>query len=179
MVIACRAGRSGIIGFGNIGRQIHKKLRGFDVKQFYAYDPLIPKESVPDDVTYVASINEILQNSDIITLHVPLLPSTHDLISNANLHLLRNNAIVLNASRGGIVHEADIAEAARDRGIIYIADTVTNEPDVSPLLRHENIIVTPHIASLTFESETNMLHAAIENYRNHKPMNQPKQRAHT
>lgn len=162
----------GIIGFGNIGKQIFNKLQGFNCKEFFVYDPFVKAEDMPAGVTHASSVEDVLKNSNVVTIHVPLIPSTKYLINKGNLHLLHKDTILLNASRGGIVNEHDVATYAHDNKLIYIADTVENEPDVAEILvNSKNIIVTPHIASLTSESEDNMLELAIENFLNNKPLN--------
>lgn len=171
------AGRTiGIIGFGNIGKQIFAKLQAFNCQGFYVYDPFIKAEDLPQGSTYAATIDEVLKHSDIVTLHVPLLPTTKYLVNKDNLGLLPDGTILINASRGGIVNEADvIAHTANgDRKLIYIADTVEGEPHPSQaLLDSPGVIVTPHIASLTAESDDNIVKVAFQNFLNHKPMNAP------
>lgn len=157
----------GIIGFGNIGRLVHKKLRGFGCKNFYVYDPFVRKEALPVDVGYASSIDGVLSKSTVVTLHLPLLPETHHIINRENLQLLPEGAILLNASRGGIVDEDAVIESTQNRQLIYIADTVEGEPMTKQgLLDAPNIIVTPHIASLTIESEHNMVKMAVDNFLN-------------
>lgn len=78
----------GIIGFGNIGKQIFSKLQGFNCRAFLVYDPFIKEEDMPEGTTYAASVEEVLRDSDIVTLHVPLIPSTKHLINKGNLALL-------------------------------------------------------------------------------------------
>lgn len=169
------AGRTiGIIGFGNIGKQIFSKLQGFNCKEFLVYDPFIKEEDLPKGATYAASVEEVLRSSDIVTLHVPLLPTTKYLINKANLTLLPDEAILINASRGGIVNEAEITTYMQEHNLIYIADTVEGEPDVSELLlTTQNAVVTPHIASLTKEADDNMVIVALENFLSQKAMNKP------
>ncbi len=155
----------GIIGFGHIGREVHKKLRGFNCRDFFVYDPYVSQASLPEDVESMASVDAVLARSNIVTLHLPLMPQTRHLVNAGNLKLLPKHAILINASRGGIVDEAAAAETARSHDLVYVADTVENEPHVAPDLRQEaNIIITPHIASLTEESERSMLTLAVENY---------------
>lgn len=162
----------GIIGFGNVGKQIFSKLQGFNCPGFVVYDPFIKKEDLPDGVIYAESVEEVLKRSNIVTLHVPLLPTTQYLINKENLELLESESILINASRGGIVNEADVVTFIKDHNLIYIADTVEDEPHVaSDLLDEPNVIVTPHIASLTAESEDAMLTLAMENFLNNNPMN--------
>ena len=169
------AGRTiGIIGFGNIGRQIFSKLQGFNCKAFLIYDPFVKEKDMPKGATYTTSVDEVLRSSDIVTLHVPLIPSTKYLINKGNLKLMPKGSILINSSRGGIVSEADVVEYMQKHDLVYIADTVEEEPRVSkPLLDMENIVVTPHIASLTREADDNMVIVAIENLLNHKVLNEP------
>lgn len=162
------AGRTiGIIGFGNIGRMIFGKLKSFNCRAFLVYDPLIKASDMPEGATYIASINDILRNSDIVTLHVPLLPSTRYLINRDNLSLMRQGAILMNASRGGVVNETDVVAYMQSHDLVYIADTVEGEPNVSKeLLNEPNVVVTPHIASLTEESDMMMVKMALDNFLN-------------
>lgn len=159
------AQRIGIIGFGHIGRQIFTKLQGFSCKAFLVYDPFVNAADLPEGVTAAASVDDVLRGSDIVTLHVPLLPDTKYLINKTNLALLPEGAILINASRGGIVNEDDVLASLQDHELTYIADTVENEPEVSAALLDEpNVIVTPHIASLTAEADDNVVSVAIQNF---------------
>lgn len=164
----------GIIGFGNIGRQIFQKLQGFGCKDFFAYDPFVKAEDMPNGVTYASSVEDVMRNSDVITLHVPLIPSTEYLINRNNLSLLKKGSVLLNASRGGIVNEADIIGYIQSNDITYIADTIENEPHIDQnLLNKDKIIITPHIASLTAESEESMVSVAFRSFFDSRPMNKP------
>jgi D-3-phosphoglycerate dehydrogenase len=166
--------RIGIIGFGNIGKQIFAKLRGFDCQAFNVYDPFIKQEDMPDGVTYAATVDEVLRSSDIVTLHVPLLPATKYLINQDNLSLLPDGAILINASRGGIVNEKDVVAYMGQHDLTYIADTVEGEPEVSPaLLQNPDVVVTPHIASLTREADDNVIVVALRNFLSRTMMNNP------
>jgi phosphoglycerate dehydrogenase-like enzyme len=169
------AGRSiGIVGFGNIGKQVFHKLQSFNCKAFFAYDPFIKKEDMPVGVTCADSIEEVLRNSDIVTLHVPLLPTTKYLINKNNLRLMPREAILINTSRGGIVNEADVVSYGQHHDLVYIADTVEGEPHVSgDMLHAKDVIVTPHITSLTKESDDNTIAVALDNFLKGKPMNKP------
>jgi phosphoglycerate dehydrogenase-like enzyme len=169
------AGRNiGIAGFGNIGKQVFRKLQGFGCKAFFVYDPFIKQEDMPEGLHYAASVEEVLRNSDIVTLHVPLLPTTKYLINAQNLSLLPAGAILINASRGGIVNEAEIVAYMQDHEMVYVADTVEGEPHVSDaLLNAPNVIITPHIAGLTQESNDNVVVVALQNFLAHKAMNNP------
>jgi (S)-sulfolactate dehydrogenase len=170
--------RIGIVGFGNIGKQIFSKLQGFNCQAFFVYDPFIKKEDMPEGVSYAASVEEVLQNSDIVTLHVPLLATTKYLINAQNLPLLPDEAILINASRGGIVNEADVVAYMQDHNLVYVADTVEGEPTVSrELIDAPNVIVTPHIASLTKEADDSVVAVALQNFLDSKAMNNPAAKA--
>jgi D-3-phosphoglycerate dehydrogenase len=154
----------GIVGFGNIGRLLHKKLRGFNCKQFLIYDPFLPKDLELEANMRVATFEEILRESTIISLHLPLTEQTKYLIGKHNLALIQENAIIINASRGGIVEETAVVAMLQSKDFVYIADAVEDEPEVNKdLLTHENIIITPHIGSLTDESEREMVRVALRN----------------
>lgn len=157
----------GIVGFGHIGKQLHKKLSGFACKEFYVYDPYLSARDMPDENTRFSSIEELLQKSSIISLHLPLTPETKHLINSKALALLRDGAILINASRGGIVDEDAVLKALEGQQLTYIADAVEGEPNVNPgLLTHKDVIITPHIASLTIESDKTMIRAALANFIN-------------
>jgi D-3-phosphoglycerate dehydrogenase len=157
--------RIGIVGFGNIGKKIFHKLINFNCGAFFVYDPFVGAADVPSGATYARTLDDVLKNCDIVTLHVPLVENTKYLLAKHNLGLLPEGAILINASRGGVVNEADIMDYTNKNKLIYIADTIENEPHPSrELLRQSSVIVTPHIASLTEESERDMLMMAIQSF---------------
>ena len=162
----------GIVGFGNIGRLIYAKLRAFNCENFYIYDPYVSADALPKYITKVESLDDLLPQCDVITLHVPLIDSTRNLIDTTQLQQMRDNAILINASRGGIVHEEAVSRHADEHAeFTYVADTVDGEPQVnSCLLERRNILVTPHIASLTGASEQSMLDTAVQNFLNKSAM---------
>jgi len=155
------AGRTvGIVGFGNIGRLLYGKLRALGCNRFMIYDPFATE--APEQAELVP-LDTLLAGSDIISLHLPLIPQTTHLINAEKLALLKENTILLNAARGGIVDEAALLDALQTKPFTYIADTVEGEPHPNPaLLDSPHVMVTPHIASLTAEAEDNMIRVAIE-----------------
>jgi phosphoglycerate dehydrogenase-like enzyme len=160
----------GLIGFGNVGRLLHKKLSGFELKGFLIYDPYIDTANVPEDVKKVETIDELIQLSTIVSLHIPLTDETKNIIGNDRLALLNKDAVLINSSRGGIVDESAVLDLLNDGSpFTYIADTVENEPHGNPaLFNNDNIIVTPHIASLTDSANRQMLETALDNLLNSK-----------
>lgn len=151
----------GIVGFGHIGRRLHQKLTALGCEDFLIYDPFIVVE--PDNGRLVP-LDDLIRQSDIISLHLPLIPQTKHIIDAGKLDLLKRDAILLNSSRGGIVDEGAVLAAMQEKPFIYIADTVEGEPHIAPaLLDQPNVIITPHIGSLTHDAEVAMVHTAVKN----------------
>jgi len=151
----------GIVGFGHIGKLLYAKLRSLGCHDFIIYDPYAT-DTPADGRT--ATLEELLAASDIVSLHLPLLPETTHIINAERLAMMKEGAILLNAARGGIVDEAAVMSRQQTKPLTYIADTVEGEPQVNPaLFSSPDIIVTPHIASLTDEAEVSMVRVAIEN----------------
>jgi phosphoglycerate dehydrogenase-like enzyme len=154
----------GIVGFGNIGRQIHQKVRNFSCQGFYAYDPYLTADKMPEGVQ-LTDLPTLLRNCSLISLHLQLTNETKYLIDTEQLAMIKSGAVLINASRGGIVREQAVLDALEDQDFTYVADAVENEPDVNPdLLDNQNIIITPHIASLTDTSERAMVQTAVANF---------------
>jgi len=156
----------GLVGFGNIGRLLHEKLEGFHCRSFVVFDPYVDENTLPEGVRKVDSISQLIESSTIISLHLPLTTETQHIINHQLITSFKEGAILINTSRGEVVDEDAILQVlATRKDILYIADTVSNEPygDKRLFLR-DNIIVTPHVASLTMESEENMLKIALDNF---------------
>jgi glyoxylate reductase len=155
----------GILGFGRIGREIACRAQGFQMRILYS-DAFRAKEEVERELhAEFVTRDQLLAESDFITLHVPLLPDTRHLISTAALLKMKPTAYLINTSRGPVVDEAALA-AALDGGKIAGAalDVFENEPAVYPgLLNRGNVILTPHIASASVETRTKMAVMAAEN----------------
>ncbi len=135
----------GIVGYGNIGKASARIARGFGMN-LIAHDPYI--EITDDDVRSV-SLDELLQESDFITLHVLLTPETKGMMSTAQFEMMKDTAIIANACRGPVVDEAAITEALKARKIGGAClDVYEKEPLAanSELRELDNVILTPHIA---------------------------------
>ncbi|KAF3007694.1 hypothetical protein E8E13_009385 [Curvularia kusanoi] len=106
----------GIVGMGNIGQKAAKIFQGGLGCKIIAYDPLLPKDAWAD-IPHVraATLEEVLDSSDVVTLHIPLLPQTRGLISYPQLERMKSNAILINAARGGIVNESDLQRALEEK----------------------------------------------------------------
>lgn len=143
----------GIIGFGLIGKQLAKWAQGFQMK-VVAYDPYPDTAYAQANGVELLALDELLRVSDYVSLHLPLMPSTRDLIGERELALMKPEAFLVNAARGGIVNEDALYRALRNGVIAGAAlDVFTSEPinKDNPLLTLDNIIFSPHMAGSTFE----------------------------
>ena len=151
----------GIVGLGRIGSRVaYHAVKSFDMKVLY-YDI---KRNEEFSATYT-SLEDLLKQSDFVSIHVPFLESTHHLINAENLKLMKPTAYLINTSRGPIIDEAALAEALSNKIIKGAAlDVFEFEPKITPeLLKLDNIILTPHIASATEETRSKMSALAATN----------------
>lgn len=170
------AGRTiGIIGLGNIGRQVARIAHAFGMNVVATTSKAAGE--LPDYVCKTP-MDELLAVSDVVTLHCPLTADNRRLICDASLTLMRPSAILINTARGGLVDEESVARALHDGRLrAYCADVLTQEPpkDGSPLLAEPNAYITPHLAWATLEARTRLLHIAADNLRafqQGRPVNQ-------
>jgi phosphoglycerate dehydrogenase-like enzyme len=143
----------GLVGFGAIGREVAKRLRAFEVKALY-YDPVRAAADVEQSlgVTY-ADLDALLREADIVSLHLPLMPQTADIIDAQRIAAMKPGAVLINCARGGLVDEAALAEALK-AGRLFGAgiDAFSQEPPAgSPLLELDNTVVTSHLAGATLD----------------------------
>jgi D-3-phosphoglycerate dehydrogenase len=154
----------GIIGFGNIGKDLASLLGPFNVKVLA--NDINPKvfEFAPEYV-YPTSKEEIFQSSDIITVHTPLNEHTQNLINRSNLHLLKDGVILINTARGGIFNETDLLQALKSSKVGGLGiDAFVQEPPYSnDLISLKNVLCTPHIGGNSREAVRAMGIAAIQN----------------
>ena len=146
----------GIVGFGSIGRVVAKKANAIGLK-CVAYDPMLSGNALELEGLTVPllSLRGLLEVSDAITLHLPYLPETKNLFNAATLDLMKQGACLVNTARGGIVDENALAERLRSGRLGGAAiDVFMTEPakDLSHFSGIENLILTPHIAGVTHES---------------------------
>ena len=146
----------GLIGFGSIGQRTAKLAAAVGMLPI-AFDPFLSKNSDAWCLARKTSLSELLQQSDIISIHVPLTKTTHKLIAQEELDQLKSGAIVINTSRGGVVEENALIEALRNSRIGGVALDVFEHEPLSSTNGHNfsnlnNIILTPHIAGVTTES---------------------------
>lgn len=140
----------GIIGLGSIGKEVARRARGFDM-QLLAFDPYPDHDFAKQHEFRFVEMDELLANSDFVTLHIALTDQTRNLIGHEELQAMKASAFLVNASRGGIVNENALYEALKN-GIISGAalDVLEEEPaHAHPLFELPNVIATPHIAGYT------------------------------
>jgi glycerate dehydrogenase len=156
----------GIIGLGRIGRRVGEIALGFEMHVIASDEVRSSAPNWPNFRWY--EVDELLSQADVVSLHCPLLPQTRGMINSKSLATMKPNAFLINASRGGLVIEQDLADALNhDRLAGAAVDVLSSEPPASdnPLLRAKNCIVTPHIAWATREARTRLLDTAIANVR--------------
>ncbi len=176
--------RIGIVGFGDIGRQVAKLSLAFGMKVSVftrtasKVEEFKKDNNINNDDLEFCSLKELLSRSDIVTLHCPLNEETKELINKKTLSLMKNTALLVNTSRGGVINERDLTDALNG-GIIAHAslDVITDEPmrEDCPLRKAENITITPHIAWAPKQTRERLVNAVAENlkaYLDGKPINQ-------
>ena len=155
-----------IAGFGRIGRALIKRCIGFEMNVF-VYDPFVDKDQIElHGGQKVESIEEAVKSMDFITLHMPLTDKTKNLVNYNLLKTMKKNCILINAARGGIIHEQDLDKALNENLIFGAAiDVFEKEPpdDNNPLLKNEKVFLSPHTAAFTEECMTRMGIETIQN----------------
>jgi glyoxylate reductase len=143
----------GIVGLGRIGHAVARMAEAFGMRVLYTSRRPQPDVSYPR-----LSLDELLAEADVVSLHCPLTPDTHHLIDAAALARMRPEAVLINTTRGPVVDEAALVEALRAGTIAGAGlDVYEREPEVHPgLLELENVVLTPHIGSATFAAREAM-----------------------
>lgn len=155
----------GILGLGAIGREVSKMARGLGM-QVLGYDPYLTREKIEElGAEYYENYEELLKEADFVTVHVPLTEQTRGMISMKQMKEMKNTAIVINCSRGGIIDEDDLYQALTT-GVLGGAglDVYSTEPvDPScPLLSLKNVILSPHSAAQTQEAVVKMAKMCVD-----------------
>lgn len=154
----------GIVGLGAIGKRVAKCCSGFDMKVL-SYDPFMNEEYCRENGIISTTLKDLLANSDFITLHLPLNDSTRHLIDKKAIALMKKGAILVNASRGGIIDEDAAYEALKSGHLGGLGlDAFEQEPpENSPLFGLDNVVLTPHAGAHTKEAVDRMAEMAVEN----------------
>ena len=156
----------GIVGMGNIAKTLVGLLKPFKVNILYYNLVQMDENFEAENNMAFVGMDELLRNSDIVTIHCALTPETKNLINTETLRAMKDGAILINTARGEIVDPAAVADALRDGKVSYAAlDVHAQEPipEDYPLKDIENVILTPHIAGVTADSFRAMMHDAFRN----------------
>jgi glyoxylate reductase len=155
----------GLIGVGRIGRGVAHRAKGFNMRVLY-YDPQpLPPDAERDLGAIRVDLGRLLSESDFVSVHVPLTPETHHLLSTAQFAQMKPTAILINTSRGPVVDEAALVEALNAKKISGAGlDVYEREPAVHPgLIPLQNVVLAPHIASATVRTRSEMSAMAARN----------------
>jgi D-3-phosphoglycerate dehydrogenase len=144
----------GILGLGRIGTAVARRALAFDMKVI-AHDPIMTKIKADALGVELVSFDELIESSDIITIHAPKSDKTHNLIRAEHLQRMKPSCRIINCARGGIINEADLADALRAHTIAGAAlDVYTSEPfENNPFLGLDNVVMSPHLAASTDEAQ--------------------------
>ncbi|AMM54711.1 D-2-hydroxyacid dehydrogenase [Pyrococcus kukulkanii] len=145
----------GIVGFGRIGYQVAKIARALGMN-ILLYDIYPNEERAKEVGGKFVDLETLLKESDIVTLHVPLLDSTYHLINEERLKLMKKNAILINAARGAVVDTKALVKALQEGWIAGAGLDVYEEeplPKDHPLIKLDNVVLTPHIGASTYEAQ--------------------------
>jgi len=155
----------GIIGIGRIGSAVARRAKGFNMRILY-YDVYQNEQIEKELGIEYTSLENLLKESDFVTVHVPLMPETYHLINEERLRLMKKTACLINTSRGPVIDEKALYKALKE-GWIWAAglDVWEKEPvdPNNPLLKLDNVTAAPHIASGSIETRTKMSVMAAEN----------------
>lgn len=155
----------GIVGYGNIGGAVARRALAFGMKVLYYKRTRLELAVEAERGLQYASLEELLRESDIVSLHTPYSASSHHQIGKAELEMMKPNAILINTARGAIVDEAALVEAL-ERGQIGGAGLDVFEHKDIPsqrLLELENVVMTPHVGTQTYDARVSMVHELVDN----------------
>lgn len=154
----------GIVGAGRIGSTVAGMLRGFETTTLYT--DIIRSEKAEGYGATRVELDELLERSDVVTLHTPINASTHGLIGDRELKLMKNTAVLINTCRGPVVQEWALHRALVDGEIwgagLDVFEQEPVDPD-NPILKLDNVVVAPHVAGKSYESYPRRVRFAFEN----------------
>jgi phosphoglycerate dehydrogenase-like enzyme len=170
----------GILGYGAVGREVSRKAAAFGMKVFaIKRTPLLGENHNADFVGGTADLGYVLRKSDFISINLPLTPQTRHILSHDQFGMMKEEAILVNSSRGEVIDQVALQEALGEHRIAgAIIDVYSREPISrdSPLLGLDNVLLTPHVSGYTVESREMMIKMTAANIvrvlTNHNPMNQ-------
>ena len=154
-----------IFGFGRIGKAVAKRCLGFEAN-VYVYDPFVSKDVIEENNCKVVDKINGIKIADYISIHLPLNTDTKNFIDEQELSIMKENAIVINTARGGIINETSLVKALENKKILGAGlDVYEKEPpdENHPLFNLKNVILSPHNAALTIECRKRMAVESAEN----------------
>lgn len=154
----------GILGLGAIGKSVAKRAQGFSMKVL-AYDPFLSEQYSKENGIAPATFDEAVENSDVISLHLPLNDGTRHIISRAVMERMKPGTILINTARGGLIDEAAAAELLKSGrlGGLGLDAYEVEPPEKSPLALLDNVVMTPHTGSHTGEATAGMAEMSVQN----------------
>ena len=155
----------GIVGMGNIGKEVAKRARGFDMRVLY-HNRKRDEAAEADLGASYRTLPDLLAEADYVTLNVPMTPETRHLIGREQLRQMRPTAFLINVARGGVVDHDALLKALQEGWIAGAALDVTEPeplPRDHPLLRQQNLVIAPHLGSATRQTRYNMAKRAVDN----------------
>lgn len=154
----------GIIGLGAIGRGVVKRAKGFDM-EVYGYDIVKDEAYIQQENIHFSDIDTIIKECDFISLHLPLTPKTHHILNKENLQNAKENLIIINTARGGLIDENDLYDLLKEDRIYGVGvDVFENEPaEESKLLTLKNVVVGTHTAASSKGAIVQMTYLATNN----------------
>lgn len=156
----------GILGLGKIGKELAKKAKALGLEVF-VYDPSLDEDFVRNEkIVACRTIEELIEDVDILSLHLPLTQNTKGIINNELLIKAKKKLVIVNTSRALIIDQDSLMDLLRNNKIkAYLTDVLEDEPMIEnhPLLQFDNVIITPHIGSRTYESVQRQGMMAVEN----------------
>lgn len=152
----------GVIGFGRIGRKVAELVSAFGARVL-AYDSMM-QANIDTQLAKAAELNDLLRESDMITLHVPVNADSYHMIGQAEIRQMKSSAFLFNLSRGGLVDETALYHALREKRLAGAGlDTFETEPYSGPLSAMENVLMTPHMGSYAQEARSMQEKASVAN----------------
>ena len=154
----------GILGLGSIGKAVAKRASGFSMKVL-AYDPYIDREYAESNDIIPMSFENVTQEADFLSLHLPLIDGTKHIISESVMRSMKKGAIIVNTSRGGLIDETAAYEllASGHLGGLGLDVYEVEPPQRTPIFELDNVVLTPHTAAHTVEATAAMADMAVQN----------------
>ena len=155
MGVELRGKTLGIVGFGRIGRAVAKRAQAFEMSVI-AYDPYIPADLAAEMGVDMVSLDDLFSRSDFITLHALLTDETRDMVNKDSIARMKPGVRIIDAARGALINEADLAEALKSGRVAGAAlDVFAQEPPQAdnPLIGLPNVVHTPHLAASTEDAQ--------------------------